>query len=142
MVKDGNPFYGKVKKIQRINGLMNFHYSNAVRTRLLRLGFDPDEFKLGDTWHRPATMARASAISLHANLKKRNEERKKYLKLMVLKRSKYKYVMGRTEVPKEQVEKFIPKKKPNKWGIPVITLDVGNIKGIRIFGKTYTTLNT
>jgi hypothetical protein len=49
MRKEGNPYFGKVKKVAEINALMNFHYSNAVRTRLLRLGFDPDEFVLGDT---------------------------------------------------------------------------------------------
>jgi hypothetical protein len=60
---------------------------------------------------------------------------------MVLKRGKYKYILGKKEIPKQQVEQFIPKKKPNKYGIPVITVDLDNVKGLRVRGRTYTFVN-
>jgi hypothetical protein len=53
MYLKGNPFRGKVRKICRINGQINFWYDRAVVARLEKEGKHFSSFFAGESWHTP-----------------------------------------------------------------------------------------
>lgn len=79
MKKTNNKFYGKVKKISRISGIINFDYETAVNRRLEKEGKEP-KFKAQQSWHRHI-MVDGKPTSILIN--PRTQER--YLKLQVRK---------------------------------------------------------
>ena len=53
MRKTNNPFYGKLRKVARYNGQVNFQYDGAVERQLVKEGKSLDEFRRGESWHVP-----------------------------------------------------------------------------------------
>jgi hypothetical protein len=53
MRKTGNPYSGRVTKVARINGMVNFQYDAGVIRRLEKEGKSADEFTAGTSWHTP-----------------------------------------------------------------------------------------
>jgi len=56
MKKTGNPYYDKVRKISRVNGIVNFHYDEGVKRRLEKEGKNISDFRQGESWHEPVIM--------------------------------------------------------------------------------------
>ena len=51
MRKTGNPFVGRVVKVAKVNGLVNFNYEANVLKQLEREGKSPADFQQGESWH-------------------------------------------------------------------------------------------
>jgi len=51
MRKTGNPFTGRVVKVAKVNGQINFSYERAVLKQLEKEGKSPADFQQGESWH-------------------------------------------------------------------------------------------
>lgn len=136
--KTGNP-WGRVWKVAKLNGMVNFRYDEGVLRRLEKEGKSPDCFERGDSWHEPIMDGdRLTPLCRH----KQTEEL--YLRFMLVKRvgeASYETDDG-VPLTEEEVKPFLP--KPSTYAnqgldkpLVFLTYRLDGIREIRIDGETF-----
>jgi archaeosine-15-forming tRNA-guanine transglycosylase len=137
MRKTNNPFNG-VQKISRINGMLNFHYDNAVLRRLEKEGKSAEDFTKGESWHMPVM----NDGKLTPLCVKKTDPNAFYLRFMLLNILSTDYVMpdGRV-IASSDLDPFMQKSDYSNQGLdkPVLflTYSLDSIEEITIGGETY-----
>lgn len=138
MRKTNNPYYGKVKKISRVNVMLNFHYDEGVKRRLVKENKSISGFKQGTSWHEPVLSG-----GLLTPFCRHRQNGSLYVRCMELNRlaSSYRDAAG-NEVDYTDIEPFLQKSKSySNQGLdnPLVflTYKVDSIKYITINKHTY-----
>lgn len=98
MRKTDNPFFGKIKKHQTLNGVIGYSYQNAVNRIAEKEDKAPRDIQ-------PRKWGETSSDNIFVS-----HNNKIYLKIKVESSANIKYIQTDTnqEIPKEQLEKFLP----------------------------------
>jgi hypothetical protein len=138
MRKTDNPYYGRVRKINRISGILNFNYDEGVRRRLEKEGKNPDEFVGGSSWHKPVTVdGKFTPLAAH-----KDNPDQLYLRVAVQHTDKPEYFFDGKPIDKKQIESFIPERshyqnqnleEPYRFIAP----SLNNVREINIGGEKY-----
>ena len=134
--KTGNP-YKSIRKVSKINAMINYHYEDGVKRRLAAEGKNPNDFSAGSSWHSPVMVnGRMTAFCKH------NKTGAEYLRLMLNRVISTQYFADGKPVEKSEIEEFLPKKNSYSGqglnnSMKVITLGIDNVLEITVNGKTY-----
>lgn len=139
MRKTGNPYAGRVRKINRVNGLVNFYYEEGVLRRLEKAGKSPDDYKKGESWHEPVLNAEGKLTPLCRHKTKGTE----YLRFQLTKAETPTYLdQNDQEVPVEVLEPFMPEKRAySNQGLDegeelkILTYSLDSIRRISVKGE-------
>ena len=135
-LKTGNP-YKTIRKVSKINAMINYHYEDGVKRRLAAEGKNPEDFQSGSSWHSPVIIdGKMTAFCKH------NKTGAEYLRLMLNRVISTQYFADGKPVDKSEIEAFLPKKSSySNQGLDntmkVITLGLDNVLEITVNGKTY-----
>jgi hypothetical protein len=136
--KTGCPYAG-VKKIARVNALVNFHYDAGVLRRLAKEGRTADEFRQGSSWHTPILGEKGELTPFCQHKTKGGL----YLRVMVLNVVEESYVdENGVELTREEVGPWLPKDSEYKnQGLdnPLVfkTYGIDSIESVTLNGETY-----
>lgn len=136
-----NPWLRPIWKINRVNGLVNFHYDQGVLRRLDKEGKSPDDFRRGTSWHEPVILnGRLTPLCTSKNPANSNV----YVRFMFVQRigdPRYTDAKG-CSLTYEQVKPFLP--NPSSYenqGLdkPLIflTYDIANLLSVTVGGESY-----
>lgn len=140
MRKTGNRFHGKVVKVAMINGMVNFHYDNAVLRRLEKEGKDSSEFHKGTSWHEPVMVdGKMTPLCQH----KKNGTH--YLRFMLINStSELRWKDSDKELSSkelEEIKEFMPKSRYENQGldnpVKILTYSLDSIKTLTMDKVTY-----
>jgi len=135
MNKTGNPFVGAMK-IARINGFINWSYERSVNRQRGREGVE-EEFKaLVRKWgeRQKDRKGRLLPFVLHKD--------KTYVEVKVQKSLGYEYEFEGKPVPKEEIHKFMPKRKEGarqdvKRAVVLRDYALDSIQAVTVDGTAY-----
>lgn len=134
-----NPF-GKIFKVRRINGMVNFQYAEGVKRRLEKEGKPEESFHQGQSWHEP--VLENGHLTPLAKHKTKNE--KLYIRLMHLKSlgEEIYFDEGGDSLTKEQVEPYLSKKSSySNQGLDnplkILTIDLDGILELSMDQEVY-----
>lgn len=96
MRKTGNPYVGRVKKVQTMNAVINFEYENVVNNRLDKEEKEKD-FKVADNWG--SRTEESKAVIEHKGVK--------YLQVMPTNPSKPEYLLDGNTIEKSVIEAYL-----------------------------------
>lgn len=137
LLKTGNTL-GQVDKVSKVNGIVNFNYTNAVNNRRER-----EALKAGEAPPEPFVAHPRKWGSRLDGLPFVAHNGKLYLEIKVERSLDHQYVQGSTVLSDEQVKPFLPKKKSNAEHqgvdkeIILRDYDMGNVEFITCGGTTY-----
>jgi len=114
MRKTGNPFDGQIHKHAKVVGMVNFHYAEGVLRRLEKEGKSADDFRQGESWHRPVLSADDKLTPLCHH---KDDENKLYLRFMLQGNVESELRWNHdnsalTDSQNDAVKAFIPTSKP------------------------------
>lgn len=130
MRKTGNPFLGTIKRSRR-NGLVNVHFSNGVRRRMMEKGVNPDNHVPGSTWYIHEHTNDGKPLPL-CQSKKDNSV--KYLQYYPHRSFDNEYILNGVPLTPKEIElmkTFIPPVKGNEFKPLVITLKMSSILWVK-----------
>jgi len=122
MRKTNNPFIGKIAKLTRVNGQLNWDYANAVNKQRIREGIVSDDFtpqprQWGQHSNNPITNKVSRIMVEHTP--KGSDELKYYVQLRPLNVHNVQYVWTEsgqelTEIELQFLQTFFPVRKPSE----------------------------
>jgi len=139
MRKTGNPYFGRVKKVAKVGGQVNFWYDEAVIRQLQKEGKDASDFFAGESWHEPVIRADGTLTPFCKHKKNGNL----YLRFRSLSVSEVKYVTDDgQEVAKEALDPFLyPASEYKNQGtdepIRFLVYGLDTIKELTVDGETH-----
>lgn len=139
MRKRGNPYAGRVRKITKISGQINFHYDKAVLRQLEKEGKDASCFFAGESWHEPVIREDGTLTPFCRH--KQNGQM--YLRFRSLAVSSVRYVLDSgEEVSKETLEPWLePASEYKNQGtddpIRFLTYKLESIKELTVDSETH-----
>ena len=140
MRKTGNPFNGRVVKVAKVNGMVNFHYDKAVERRLEKEGKDVADFQRGTSWHEPVIRADGTLTPFCQHKTKGDW----YLRFMLCGNaieSEYRYIDG-TIIDTAEIIPWLTKSKPytnqgTDEPVKILTYKIGGIVRIVMNNTNY-----
>lgn len=98
-----NP-YGKITKINTVQGLVNFYYNEGVKRRLLKEGKSEQDFRSGESWHEPVLVGgRISPIC-----RNKKDITKFYLRFMYLRKlGMSQYFVGNDPIEESKILQWL-----------------------------------
>jgi hypothetical protein len=137
MRKTGNPFYGKIRKISRYNGQVNFQYDGAVERQLAKEGKSVDDFRRGESWHVPVIREDGTLTPFCQH----KSNGTKYLRFRMLNVIESKYVMSDgSPVDESEVREYL--QQGNNYAnqgtdnpVKIITVALDNVESLTANGK-------
>ncbi len=138
MRKTNNPYIGRVRKIARVNGIVNFHYDEGVLRRLEKEGKSAEDFRKGESWHEPVVTENGS-LTPFCRHKTSGEL---YLRLMLNNlTSEYIDVVNNHTVDEKDIAPFLVKNGYDNQGLDqplrFLTYKMDSIKVVSANGKTF-----
>lgn len=139
MRKTANPFFGRVTKVSRVNGMIGWNYENSVNNQRKREGDDTEFEAHPRKWGERVA---GTPFVVHKG--------NTYLEIKVERVLGTVYLLDDRPVTTEQMEsirKFLPKtREPSRQGVAktVILRDynLDNIRAVRKAGQDYRTVTT
>ena len=108
MRKTGNPYVGRVRKVSRCNGMINWIYQNAVNNQRLRENKEPDFEPKPRRWG-----VRLNGTPLVVHTKNKPKEIIKYLEFRALTHLQTQYFLDNAPIEKELIAEWLPPAKDN-----------------------------
>jgi hypothetical protein len=139
MRKRGNPYAGRVRKVAKVSGQIDFHYDGAVLRQLAKEGKDASCFFAGESWHEPVIRADGTLTPFCRH--KQNGQM--YLRFRLLAVSEVRYVLDSGEdVSKETLEPWLEKASEYKnqgtdEPIRFLVYKLENIKELTVDSETH-----
>lgn len=142
MRKTANPFYGRIYKASRVNGMVNFQYDAGVLRRLENEGKSADNFRQGQSWHE-AVLTADGKLTPFCKHKQNGEY---YLRFMLRGtiQSEYRWIADDQPLTDSQLDNlnvFIQKSDYSNQGLtdPLVflTYKMESIKIVTVNKQTY-----
>ena len=102
MRKTDNPYFGRVKKVAVVNGMINYNYEGNVNRQREREGSETDFRASAPAWGE--RVGDSCIIECKG---------RRYLDFRLLNTLEVKYICDGKEVAKAEIEKFLPSRKKN-----------------------------
>lgn len=139
MKKTGNPFHGRVRKIAKYNGQINFHYDRAVLAQLEREGKDASCFFAGESYHKPILREDGTLTPFAVH---KDDPSREYLRFRILRTLETSYVDETgADVPEAALEPWLDR-NPNAYAnqgtekkIRFITLGLTSVTAVTFDGE-------
>lgn len=131
MRKTGNPYYGLIRKVSRVNGVVNWHYANSVNNQRAREGKETDFEALPRAWG--AREANSPLVS---------HKDKLYLELKIERVYDSEYTYNGLPIDAEKIREFLPERKESERqgtdkAIILRDYSLDSIRQITLRGETH-----
>ena len=139
MRKTGNKYAGRIRKVNKVSGRVNFQYEEGVRRRLEKAGKNPDDFVGGTSWHEPVKVeGKMTPLCKH---KTKDDY---YLRFALENAGTPTYIdENGNEVAESELSPFFPEKKSyanqgldDEDTLKILTYGLDSIESIQIKGET------
>lgn len=138
MRKTGNPYVGRVHKVTKFVGAINFDYDNAVENAREREGQSREDWVKGESWSRPITRPDGTFTPFACH---KDDPEKIYLRFRQTAWPQSEYFIDGERVEKSAIAEWLQESKPaTNQGLdnPVRmnTVSWENVRAVSVNGET------
>lgn len=139
MRKTGNPYLGRVRKVTKFVGAVNFDYDNAVENAREREGKDREDWSKGESWSRPITRPDGTLTPFACH---KDDPEKIYFRIRQIEWPKSEYFIDGERVDESALEDWLIKSKPaaNQGLENAVRMNTPlweNVRAVSVNGETY-----